>query len=178
MSDLDPARLGRLLARAYRPGIALPTDLLDQPELLDLLAPGRPHGDGEHPVYRAQRAHRLIVSAVASLRSPHCDVLRALLDLEAPPAGRRITLNLTERRERAGTYFNVAGDTFRRHHEPRHTQALAAEIYSRLKAAADTARPAPPAAREGGDELTIPTREGVPRSAPPAASTFTPRPYA
>jgi len=55
MTTLDPEHLGRLLARAYRPGVALPTDLLDQPELLGLLAP--PRGTGEHPVYRAQRAH-------------------------------------------------------------------------------------------------------------------------
>ncbi len=173
MAHVDTERLGRLLSRAYRPGIALSTDLLDHTDLLDVLAPTR---EGEDQMFRVRRAHRLVVSAVASLRSPYSDALRALLDIEPLPPGRRMVLNLTERRERAGTYFNVTGDTFRRHHERRHTQELAGELHRRLTSMADTVRPVLRVHEraEPPGESTIPKRT-QPATPPPPASTYRPR---
>ncbi|MCL9793777.1 hypothetical protein [Frankia sp. AgKG'84/4] len=173
MTDVDTERLGHLLTRAYRSGVALSSDLLQHPELLDVLAQTR---DGEDQMFRVRRGHQLLVSSVASLRSPHSDALRALLDIEPLPPGRRMVLNLTERRERAGTYFNVAGDTFRRHHERRHTQELAGELHRRLKSMEDTVRPVlrVHGREEPPGERTIPKRT-QPATPPPPASTYRPR---
>ncbi|ONH24168.1 hypothetical protein [Pseudofrankia asymbiotica] len=136
----DPAdlveRLDALVRGLLAHGVSHPADLVaseDGRALTDLVFPA---GSGAGSVHdRAIRTHRLIVAAVAALGRPAAPALEALLDLHpaARPAGRRPMLTRTERREQAGTYYRVAGDTIRRHHEPRLVRRLAMEIYQRAR---------------------------------------------
>nr|MDT0665486.1 hypothetical protein [Micromonospora sp. DSM 115978] len=92
-----------------------------------------------------------IVAAVAAVGPPARHALEALLDLHpAATPGRRLLLTLTERRDRAGGFYRVAGSTMARHHEEKLTLALAMDLHQRRQAAdlttraADQRRPAQP----------------------------------
>ncbi|WP_007507595.1 hypothetical protein [Pseudofrankia saprophytica] len=144
-------------------GVSHPADLVasaDGRALTDLVFPAGSRAGSAHD--RAIRTHRLIVAAVAALGRPAAPALEALLDLHpaARPASRRPMLTRTERREQAGTYYRVAGDTIRRHHEPRLTRMLALELYQRARL---------------GDLTTHGTPEhSHPRQAPPPPDRYRP----
>jgi hypothetical protein len=76
-------------------------------------------------------------------------------------------LTRTERREQAGTYYRVAGDTIRRHHEDRLVRTLALELYQRARLGEATTH-----ATEPQPDHTPPPADRFPAGKPPSPGHF------
>ncbi len=159
-------RLLEELTRLTDDGVRGPEDVLAaDPRLLLSLATAR----GSAWV-RATAVVRLLHAATAALGHPRGSALRALYVLDPIPSRGMVTLTKTERRQAAGTFYNIAGDSFRKNRENLLITALAIEIDRRLSRGDNTTH----AVNETGQRDPWPPQRPGPLTPPPPASSFRP----
>ncbi len=153
------------LTRLTDDGVRGPEDVLEaDPRLLLGLATAR----GSRWV-RATAVVRLLHAATAALGHPRSSALRALYVLDPIPSRGMVTFTKTERRQAAGAFYNMQGDSFRKGRETLLIEALAIEIDRRLSRGDNTTH----AADETGQRESPPRHPG-PLTPPPPASSFRP----